>query len=78
MQQNNHLVFLNIKQIKKEISKTEEDSNNKITKLAIGKPGGVDFTGEEWELLLKMRCLMCKIEIDYTKDVEKYIKILLY
>lgn len=67
MQQNNHMVYLNLKQIKKEIS--QEDENNKITKLAIGKPGGADFTGEKWELQMKIRCLMCNVEVDYSNDV---------
>jgi hypothetical protein len=61
------MVFLNMKQVKKETEDAE--SNCKITKLAIGKPGGADFSGEEWELQLKLRCLMCNIDADYTKDV---------
>lgn len=62
------MVFLNMKQVKKEI-KENDNNNTKITKLAIGKPGGADFSGEEWELQLKMRCLMCNIDVDYTQDV---------
>lgn len=65
------MVFLNMKQVKKEIE--DKKNNTKITKLAIGKPGGADFTGEEWELHLKMRCLMCNIEVDYTQDVRKIL-----
>jgi len=67
MQQNNHMVFLNMKQVKKETE--DEENNSKITKLAIGKPGGADFSGEEWELQLKLCCLMCNIDVDYTQDV---------
>jgi len=67
MQQNNHNGLFKFETIKKEIS--QEDENNKITKLAIGKPGGADFTGEKWELQMKIRCLMCNVEVDYSNDV---------
>jgi uncharacterized UBP type Zn finger protein len=67
MQQNNHCVFLNMKQIRKE--SLENNNEKKITKLAIGKPGGADFSGEEWELHLIIRCLKCNIEVDYEKNV---------
>lgn len=76
MQQNNHSVFLNLKQIKKESE--DKDNNSKITKLAIGKPGGADFSGEEWELQLKMRCLMCNLEVDYTQDVSLFYFLFVY
>ena len=56
-----------MKQVRRESEDTE--NNSKITKLAIGKPGGADFTGETWDLQLKMRCLMCNVEVDYSHDV---------
>jgi len=68
MQQNNHFIFLNMKQVKKETG--DKEKNPKITKLAIGKPGGADFSEEEWQMLLSMRCLMCNDEADYSKDVK--------
>ena len=37
--------MLNIKQRKKEVAE-KKDEPKTITKLAIGKPGGADFTGE--------------------------------
>ena len=61
--------MLNIKQRKKEkVEKNEEPK--KITKLAIGKPGGADFTGDEWEQLLEVTCLDCNKTLDYEKDNE--------
>ena len=59
--------MMNIKQRKKEnVEKNEEPK--KITKLAIGKPGGADFTGEEWEQLIEVRCLICDKTLDYEND----------
>ena len=69
MQQNNHSVFLNMKQVKK-ISKEEKSDESKVTKLAIGKPGGADFSGEEYELQLSVRCLACNVQVDYEKNVK--------
>ena len=61
--------MLNIKQIKKEkVEKNEEPK--KITKLAIGKPGGADFTGDDWEQILEVTCLECNKTLDYEKDNE--------
>ena len=61
--------MLNIKQRKKE--KTEKKEEPKmITKLAIGKPGGADFTGDEWEQLLEVKCLECDKTLDYEKNNE--------
>ena len=61
--------MLNIKQIKKEkVQKNEEPK--KITKLAIGKPGGADFTGDDWEQILEVTCLECNKALDYEKDNE--------
>ena len=74
----NHSLWLNIKQRKKE--KIEKDDKEpKITKLAIGKPGGADFPGDEWEELIEVSCLRCNITLDYEKDDElkKFIVTLL-
>lgn len=67
------MVFLNMKQVKKDNFELE-NKLNKITKLAIGKPGGADFSSEEWELQLSVRCLLCQITIGFEKDV-KYFSI---
>ena len=58
---------MNIKQRKKEKTEKNEEPQ-KITKLAIGKPGGADFSGEEWEQLIELRCLICNKSLDYEKD----------
>ncbi len=60
-------MMLNIKERKKEMVK-KEDEPQTITKLAIGKPGGADFTGEEWEQVLELVCLKCNQSLDYEKD----------
>lgn len=52
--------------------KVPEDPSEKepkiITKIAIGKPGGADFTGEKWEQIIEVYCKECKKVIDYQKD----------
>ena len=59
--------MLNIKQRKKEVAE-KKDEPKTITKLAIGKPGGADFTGEEWEQVLELKCLKCNKSLEYEKD----------
>ena len=61
--------MLNIKQRKKEKVQKDEEPK-KITKLAIGKPGGADFTGDDWEQILEVTCLECNKALDYEKDNE--------
>ena len=61
--------MLNIKQRKKEKVQKDEEPK-KITKLAIGKPGGADFTGDDWEQILEVTCLECNKTLDYEKDNE--------
>ncbi len=81
MQQYNHLVYLKMKQVKKISDENFEGKEKseicKVTKLAIGKPGGADFSGEEYELQLIVRCLACNITIDYQKNV-KYFFIFIF
>ena len=59
--------MLNIKERKKEKNDKKEEPKT-ITKLAIGKPGGADFTGDEWEQLLEVRCLQCDKALEYEKN----------
>ena len=47
----------------------EEPKPKEITKLAIGKPGGADFTDEEWELFTEVRCLECNKTLDPAKVI---------
>ena len=61
--------MMNIKQRKKEQTEKKDDEKPKmITKLAIGKPGGADFTGEEWEQSIELKCLECNKSLNYEKD----------
>ena len=61
--------MMNVKDRKKEkVDKKEEQKT--ITKLAIGKPGGADFTGDEWEQIIEIRCLECNKSLEYEKDNE--------
>ena len=61
--------MMNVKDRKKEkVEKKEEPKT--ITKLAIGKPGGADFTGEDWEQIIEIRCLECQKTLEYEKDNE--------
>lgn len=53
-----------MKQVKIENENNQEDK--KITKLAIGKPGGADFSDEKWELWSTLHCNVCNIDIDYS------------
>ena len=57
---------MNIKQQK--IEKKNPEEIPKITKLAIGKPGGGDFTGEEWEQIIEIKCLKCNEKLDYKNN----------
>ena len=58
---------MNIKERKVEDNQKEKEIP-KITKLAIGKPGGADFSGEQWEQLIEVNCKICNITIDYEKN----------
>ena len=69
MKNYNHPIVLNIKERKK-ITTEINTEPKQITKLAIGKPGGADFTGEEWEQVLEVKCLICKKSFEYEKDNE--------
>lgn len=58
---------MNIKERKVEDNQKEKEIP-KITKLAIGKPGGADFSGEQWEQLIEVNCKICNTTIDYEKN----------
>ena len=57
--------MMNVKQQKKEKTEKTDDKPKMITRLAIGKPGGADFTGEEWEQIIELKCLECNKSLDY-------------
>jgi hypothetical protein len=37
-----------------------------VTKLAIGKPGGIDPEVDNYNTEVKVHCLVCKTDIDHT------------
>ena len=45
----------------------------KITKLAIGKPGGIDFQAEEYETITKLICLQCNKEVKPSNDTQQLV-----
>jgi len=47
----------------------ELEKKNEITKLAIGKPGGINFSDENWEQWSSVFCNVCKVTIDYSQNV---------
>jgi ubiquitin carboxyl-terminal hydrolase 5/13 len=76
--QSKHPIVLNFKTVLKE--KKPEDikpEQKEITKIAIGKPGGIDFSDEEWELWTELRCLECNKNVDgaqYKGIIDSIIK----
>eukprot|EP00347_Sterkiella_histriomuscorum_P000563 403375366 len=61
-QHHNHPIVLNLKQTLKVNENAGEPA--KITKLAIGKPGGIDAGNDEWETHATLKCLACQKELD--------------
>lgn len=76
----NHCVFVNIKEVKIE---SDEDINSKdkvvITKLAIGKEGGIDFDKEKWEIKTEILCLKCNKNYpsNVNQEIENNVKTIL-
>lgn len=62
-----HPLVLNVKRIKKQQDAPQQP--NKITKLAIGKPGGADFSDAEWESVLTFKCIPCSLELETQSDL---------
>lgn len=46
----------------------ESDKPQEITKLAIGKPGGVDAEADKWDTSAKVYCVPCKKEFSNAND----------
>ena len=65
-QKSQHPIALNIKKVEKEISEDDKKKQQEITKLAIGKPGGVDAETDRYDTLVALKCLACNIELDRT------------
>jgi ubiquitin carboxyl-terminal hydrolase 5/13 len=62
-----HPLVLNVKRTKR--VKDAPQQANKITKLAIGKPGGADFSDEEWESVLSFKCSPCNMALETPGDL---------
>lgn len=67
LNQTGHSVVANLKQVLIKNEKKEEE-NQSITKLAIGKPGGADFSDEKWEQWIEVYCHVCKVTVDYKNN----------
>lgn len=62
-----HPIVLNIKEVEKK--KNENEEQPKITKLAIGKPGGAEIPSQNYEKIVEVKCLQCNNKVlDYTKS----------
>ena len=58
-----HPLCMNIKMILKE--KDPAQKPLQITKLAIGKPGGVDPEVDDYDTLVTVKCLECQKQLDH-------------
>ena len=54
-------LVMNIKKVKK-----ESDGPTKVTKLAIGKPGGVDPETDNYDTIVTVYCHKCDKNLDHT------------
>jgi hypothetical protein len=57
-----HPIVLNIKKILK--SNTSNTVN--VSKLAIGKPGGIDPESDKYDTIVQVYCHICKKVLDHT------------
>jgi ubiquitin carboxyl-terminal hydrolase 5/13 len=57
---------MNIKMTEKVLAEGEK---KEVTKLAIGKPGGVDAEADKWDTNAKVFCTSCKV--DFSNENEK-------
>lgn len=67
-----------MKEIKIDSQEPPKTSSD-ITKLAIGKPGGADFSNEKWELHLNLHCYDCnsRIPTDLNTKIDNIVKYIL-
>ena len=54
---------MNIKMVLKEKDPAKKPAQ--ITKLAIGKPGGVDADVDDYDTIVTVKCLQCNKELDH-------------
>lgn len=60
----NHNIYMNLKEIK--IEKKEKEV--KITKLAVGVPGGAEIEKDEYEQKIEIKCISCNKTIPYENN----------
>jgi len=65
--QSEHPIVLNIKLIPK--VKDENKEPQKITKLAIGMPGGVDLETDNYDTEVVLKCLQCSSVLDHRQNI---------
>ncbi len=56
-----HAIFMNIKLVPK--AEKSEAEPEKITKLAIGKPGGIDADTDKYDTVATVCCKLCQKEL---------------
>ena len=57
---------MNIKMVPKAAPAEGEEQAQQITKLAIGKPGGIDADTDKYDTLASVHCKRCDIELPKT------------
>lgn len=67
-EQKQHPLVLNITQ-----TPNESTELTKVTKLAIGKPGGIDNDTDKWETHVKVYCYACNVYLDHEHPKVKPI-----
>ena len=60
----NHNIYMNLKEIKKE----RKNKEVKITKLAVGLPGGAELEEDQYEQKIEIICLKCNRIIPHEND----------
>ena len=58
-----HPIFMNIKMTPKVLEDGGEPAPQQITKLAIGKPGGIDADTDKYDTTVTVCCKLCQIEL---------------
>jgi ubiquitin carboxyl-terminal hydrolase 5/13 len=62
-----HPIALNIKLIEKQKDPETKKEQQAVTKLAIGKPGGIDADTDDYDTVVALKCVACNIELDRTE-----------
>jgi hypothetical protein len=60
-----HPIYVNIKMLRKPETEAQEQ---KVTKLAIGKPGGVDMEEDKYDTIPTVICKACDKALDITNN----------